>query len=294
MIGDLVATIRNEGGTRLRNVIAGEQRLDTSQLATRADPGLYGPSSAVWRVHGEASMLIGGLRALMLQTLHPLAMAGVAEHSDYRHDPWGRLHRTGHFIGATTYGNTATAERTIAMVRAIHERVEGHAPDGRPYSATDPHLLRWVHVTEVDSFLAAYDRYAAGRLTDAERDQYVAEMGEIATRLGADDVPTDMASLQSCIEDFRPELRYDPQAQEAMRFLMRPPVPLLLAGAYGIVTAGAVGLLPGWAQRQLRLPVPPGVEPIAVRPAAMLFTRGIGWLLDDDFRREREASMGAA
>lgn len=239
-------------------------------------------------------MLIGGLRALMLQTLHPLAMAGVAEHSDYRNDPWGRLHRTGHFVGATTYGNTETAEQTIAMVRAIHERVEGHAPDGRPYSATDPHLLRWVHVTEVDSFLSAYDRYAAGRLTDAERDQYVAEMGEIATRLGATDVPTDVTSLQDCIDVYRAELRYDAQAKDAMSFLMRPPVPLLMAGAYGIVTAAAISLLPSWAQRQLRLPVPPGVEPFAVRPAAMLFTRGVGWLLNDDFRTEREASLASA
>ncbi|MDH4363327.1 MAG: DUF2236 domain-containing protein, partial [Acidimicrobiia bacterium] len=119
----------------MRSAIAGDERLSRRELATWDDPGLFGPASVAWRVHGESSMLIGGLRALLLQTLHPLAMAGVADHSDYRRDPWGRLHRTGRFIGATTYGNTATAEHVIAMVTAIHRRVEGTAPDGRHYAA---------------------------------------------------------------------------------------------------------------------------------------------------------------
>ncbi|MCP3989662.1 MAG: DUF2236 domain-containing protein, partial [Actinomycetia bacterium] len=132
----------------------------TADLATHDDPGLFGPGSVAWRVHAESSMLIGGLRALLLQTLHPLALAGVADHSVYRQDPWGRLHRTARFIGATTYGNTATAEQIITRIRAIHAQVTGVAPDGTPYEANDPHLLLWVHITEIDSFLRAYDRYA--------------------------------------------------------------------------------------------------------------------------------------
>src|SRR5688500_9257071 len=133
-------------GDRLRDVLQGERMRDADLAGTGGDFGLFGPGSAVWKVHSDPSMLIGGVRALMLQTLHPLAMAGVAKHSNYREDPFGRLHRTGAFLGATTFGTTATAERAIAQVRAIHPHVKGVAPDGRPYSADDPHLLAWVHV----------------------------------------------------------------------------------------------------------------------------------------------------
>ncbi len=280
--------LRRQGGSRMRTAIVGDQRLTPEQLATWDDPGLFGPQSVAWRVHGESSMLIGGLRALLLQTLHPLAMAGVADHSDYRHDPWGRLHRTGRFIGATTFGNTALAEQTIATVNAIHTRVTGQAPDGRAYSATDPHLLAWVHVTEVDSFLAAYDRYGSGRLTDAERNQYVAEMTETGRRLGADPLPADCLQLDETLTLFRAECRFDRQAKQAVRFLLTPPVPLVLRGAYGLIGAAAIGLLPPWARWQLRLPLPPGLDPLAIRPAATALTRGLGWLMSAPATLDRD------
>jgi uncharacterized protein (DUF2236 family) len=225
-------------------------------------------------------MLIGGLRALLLQTLHPLAMAGVADHSDYRHDPWGRLNRTGRFVGATTYGNTATAEQSIAMVTRVHERVAGTAPDGRPYRANDPHLLLWVHLTEVDSFLRAYDRFGNGKLRDSERDQYVAEMAEVALRLGSERPPMSVAEMEAAIEGFRGECEAGRQARDAVRFLIAPPVSIWIRGSYGIITAAAITLLPTWARRQLWLPVPPLVEPLAVRPAALAFSRTIGWLMN--------------
>ncbi len=268
MIGEVVSNLRNQGGARMRTAIVGEERMGTAELATHHDPGLFGPSSIAWRVHSESSMLVGGLRALLLQTLHPLAIAGVTDHSVFRQDPWGRLHRTGQFIGATTYGNTATAEQIIARVRAVHAKVTGVAADGRPYEANDPHLLLWVHITEVDSFLRAYDRYAPGRLTDAERDQYVAEMAEIGRRLGAENVPTSRLELAQCLDSFRPECEPGAQTREAVRFLLLPPVPFLLRGPYGLIGAASVGLLPTWARRQLRLPLPPGLDPVAIRPAA--------------------------
>ena len=114
----------------------------------------------MWRVHADASMFPGGVAALLLQSLHPLAMAGVAGHSGYKGDPWGRLQRTSHFLATTTFGTVEDAEATIARVRAIHERVRGRDPKGRPYRASDPHLLRWVHVAEAHSFLTAHQRYA--------------------------------------------------------------------------------------------------------------------------------------
>jgi uncharacterized protein (DUF2236 family) len=223
VIGEALALVRREGGNRLRAALAGNEQLDPGELASSSDHGFFGPASVAWRVHGDSAMLIGGLRSLMLQTLHPLAMAGVADHSDYRQDPWGRLHRTGRFIGATTYGNTETAENLIETIRAVHDRVEGTAPDGRPYSANDPHLLLWVHVTEVDSFLAGYNRYGGGRLTDAEQDRYVAEMATIGERLGATDVPLNRTELADALQMFRAECELGDQAKDCMRFLLRPP-----------------------------------------------------------------------
>lgn len=282
MLGLVVAGLRQAGGRAMRNAVAGDQELTTEELASADDPGLFGPDSVAWRVHGDSSMLIGGLRALLLQTLHPLAMAGVAEHSDYVADPWGRLHRTGRFIAATTYGSTASAERSIAMVRVIHDRVVGIAPDGRPYAASDPHLLGWVHVTEVDSFLRAFDRYGTGALTDAERDGYVEEMAEIGTRLGATDLPRTRAELAEALRAYRAECRAGSQAFETVRFLMVPPsIPFVLRGAYGVIAAGAIGLLPPWARSMLWLPLPPLVDPVAIRPAATVLTRTIGWLMAD-------------
>ncbi len=281
LIGEALSLARRQGANRLRAALAGNEQLQPAELADRADQGLFGPASVTWRVHGDSAMLIGGLRALMLQTLHPLAMAGVADHSDYRHDPWGRLHRTGRFVGATTYGNTASAELMIERVRRIHDHVQGTAPDGRHYSANDPHLLLWVHVTEVDSFLAAYRRYGAGKLTDAEQDRYIDEMAVIATRLGAENIPRDRAQLAQTLEMFRAECRFGSQAKDCVRFLLLPPVPLAALGAYGLISAASIGLLPRWAQLMLRLPVPPGLDPLAIRPAATVLTRTIGWLMSD-------------
>jgi len=277
--GAAVNAIRQLGGSALRRALVGDETLQPSELADENDGGLFGPDSAAWLVHGDSSMLIGGLRALLLQTLHPLAMAGVADHSDYSDDPWGRLHRTGRFVGGTTFGSTETAERLIRRVRGIHTRVVGEAPDGTPYSANDPHLLLWVHVTEVDSFLRAYQRYGQGRLSAVDADRYVAEMAEIARRLGAEDVPESVAELDACLDGFRTECHYGSQAREGMRFLLLPPVPLALRGAYGVITAAAVGLLPGWARQMMWIPMPPGVDPLAIRPAATVLTRTIGWLM---------------
>jgi uncharacterized protein (DUF2236 family) len=287
VIGEVVARLRHEAGHQVRAAISGHEALDQADLATVDDPGLFGPGSVAWKVHGDSAMLIGGLRALLLQTLHPLTMAGVADHSDYRNDPWGRLHRTGRFIGATTYGNSQTAEQVIAAVRAVHDRIVGTAPDGRPYSANDPHLLLWVHATEVDSFLASYDRYGTGRLTNVDRDRYVAEMAEVGRRLGIPDPPTGRAALGRQLDLFRHECCAGRQARDAVRFLLMPPVPLVLRGTYGVVAAAAVGLLPGWARRQLWLPLPPGLDPLVIRPPAAVLTRTVGWLLGASTARDR-------
>lgn len=283
--------VRRQVARSVRGAVGGRPRGGPLfALADATDPGLFGPDSVAQRIHRDPSMFVGGLRALLLQTLHPLAMAGVAEHSDYRNDPWGRLRRTAQYIGTTTYGSTEAATTAIAQVRAVHEHVRGVAPDGRPYAATDPHLLAWVHATEVDSFLRAYQRYGAERLTSDDADRYVGEMSVVGEMIGAADPPRDVASLAAWLRSVRPELAAGRQARDAVRFLLLPPVPIVARGPYGLIAAAAVGLLPRFARRMLWLPQPPLAEPLVVQPATRLLVASLGWALAvDDPEQARSA-----
>ncbi len=236
---------------------------------TPDDPGLFSPDDVVWQLHAERSGVVGGLRALLVQTLHPVAMAAVSEHSAYRTDPWGRLHRTAAFLAVTTYGTTSAAESTLARIRRVHNTVTGIAPNGLPYRANDPDLLAWVHATEVDSFLAAARRYGEGRYDRAAGDRYVADMAIVGERLGVVDPPRTEDDLAAYLRAVRPELHATPEAREAVRFLVNPPMPLQLRPAYAIVTAAAIGLLPGWARRALLLPASPVADALVVRPATI-------------------------
>ncbi len=236
--------------------------------------------AVIRRVHADSAMFVGGLRALLLQSLHPLAMAGVADHSDYRTDPWHRLQRTADFLAATTYGPSAEAERAVARVHAVHEGVVGVAPDGRSYAANDPHLLRWVHVAEVDSFLVAHQRYGETALDPAERDEYVREMAVIARALGVPAPPESERALRDQIRAFRPELRGTPAAREAARYmLLQPPMHPAMRPVYTVLGSAAVALLPRWARWPLRLPSFPVLEAVAVRPAGEAVVRGLRWAL---------------
>jgi uncharacterized protein (DUF2236 family) len=230
-------------------------------------------------MHADLSSIIGGLRALLYQTLHPLAMAGVAEHSDYRKDPWGRLHRTSTFIAATTYGTRAEAQAAVERVKHVHARVRGIAPDGRTYSANDPILLAWVHATEVDSFLAAYRCYGPSPLTDADADRYVGEMAIVAHAFGADPVPTTTAELAALLASY--ELHATSQARAAARWLMVPPMPWRVRPVYVLVAAAAIELLPLAAQLELGLVVPPLAGPVGVRPATRAFVGTVRWALGE-------------
>lgn len=213
------------------------------------DPGLFGPDSACWKVHGDfTSMMIGGIRALLLQALHPLALAGVWDHSNFRQDLLGRLRRTGQFISATTYGSGADAERLIERVRAIHLGVVGQAPDGRPYAASDPVLLTFVHVAEVSSFLASHLRYRNPQLPAAEQDRYYAEVARIAERLGAREVPRSRSAVHAYLQSVQAQLRCDERAREILRILRAAPAPSPLARPFAaLMMQAGLELLPDWA-----------------------------------------------
>jgi len=284
----VVEDVRRRVGSAIFSLVAGPNGPEGRERLRAAEGRRnFPPGSPIARVHGDASMFVGGLSALLLQSLHPLAMAGVAGHSDYRGDPWGRLARTSHFLAATTYGTPAQAKEAIDSVRSIHRRVRGTASDGRHYSASDPHLLSWVHVAEVTSFLAAHRAYGAEPLTRPERDTYVAQSGEIAVALGARDVPGSVAELRAQLDRYRPELRGTPDARAAARYLVfDPPLPFPARGGYAPVAAAAVALLPRWARWPLRLPWLPVTEATVVRGVGDAVTRTIRWALTADARSQ--------
>jgi uncharacterized protein (DUF2236 family) len=264
----------------MTKVAGPDPRAERDRVHNTPGPRWFAPDSPIRRVHGDASMFAGGLRALLLQSLHPLAMAAVSAHSGYRGDPWGRLRRTSYFLAITTYGAIPDAEEAIAHVKSVHERVRGTSPDGVKYRASDPHLLKWVHVAEVDSFLAAHQRYGANPLNAAEQDLYVQDSALVARKLGVVDPPTTVAELRQLLTDYQPELRGTTEARQAARFmLVHPPVPWAARPAYGVLTAAAVGLLPWWTRWPLRLPYLPLAERTLVRAAGDGLTRTIRWAL---------------
>ncbi len=268
-------------GRALFGLVAGPDGPDNrARIHETPGPRWFAQDSPIRLVHADASMFVGGLRALLLQSLHPLAMAGVAEHSDYRGDPWGRLQRTSTFLAVTTFGAADDAQRAVDKVRGIHRRVHGVAPDGTPYAASDPHLLEWVHIAEVDSFLLAYQRYGAAPLDGDGRDRYVADTARVAAALGVPDPPRSERELRRRISDYRPELRSTEAAREAARFLLlTPPLPLVARAPYGILAATAVSMLPAWARAPLRLPYAPPVEATVIKMAGNIVVGGIRWAM---------------
>ncbi|MFQ6850447.1 oxygenase MpaB family protein [Streptomyces sp. 35M1] len=246
------------------------------------DPGLFGitPADPLWRVHGQATgMLTGGFAALMLQSLHPLAMAGVDQHSDFRADPVGRLNGTVRFITTTTFGSSPAAREVIGLVRRIHTRVRGTAPDGRAYRADDPDLLTWVHTAEVRSFLAGHQAYAprGQRLTPAECDAYYRQAAPVAEELGARQVPRTASDVESCLTRMRPGLRATPAALDSVRFLRafgRTPQERL---AVRLLTNASTGLLPDWARAELSIRRPAPVRVCWDRPLATAVGRTLEW-----------------
>jgi uncharacterized protein (DUF2236 family) len=266
---------------QIRTRVIGDRPGDkAAAIMTAPGPRWFDEDRVIRRVHGDASMFVGGLRALLLQSLHPLAMAGVAQHSDYRADPWGRLQRTADFLAATTFGPIPVAERSINIVRKVHERVVGTTADGRPYSANDPHLLRWVHVCEVDSFLTAYQRYGAAPLSDEDADAYVKDTSLVARKLGVNEPPRTVRDLKAELREYRSELSGTKEARDAARFLLLdPPLPIAARAPYTLLGAAAVALLPSWTRWPLRLPYLPVSETVLVRPAGAAITQLIRWSL---------------
>lgn len=247
---------------------------------TSEDLGLFGPDSVTWRVHEEPILFMAGLRSLYLQALHPLAVAAVVQNSDYKTDPWGRLVRTSQYVGTTIYGTTAQAEEAGRRVRALHARLRGTDPrTGAEFRVDDPHLLRWVHVAEVESFISTARR-AGVRLSAADVDTYYTEQRRVAALVGLDPatVPGTAAEVADYYARIRPELGMSRAAAETFLFLSHPPLPWRLGLtpvrlAYLGVAGTAFSLLPPWARRMygaLGLPLADISADVSVRGLRLL------------------------
>ena len=216
-----------------------------------ADDGFFGPGSVTWRLSTDLSSPIAGLRALTVQALHPLAMAGVDQHSDWRSDPVGRLAATSSYLTIVSVGDKATAERVSERVRRVHEHVRGvDTVTGQPYAAGDPALLLWVHAAFVDSNIAAAQLFGSP-LVAVDADRYVAEMVAAAKLVGVptDMVPASVAELERYIESVRPILRATPAARESMAYLLDPPgLDPDVAEIWQDIREGTIASLPDWAR----------------------------------------------
>lgn len=262
------------------------------QLEHGSDTGYFGPGSAAWAVHGSLPTLVGGIRALLVQALHPAALAGVQEHSRYEEDALGRLAGTTQWLTVVTFGDTAQADRECARVRGLHRRVTGtYDADGvrRSYSASDPDLLRWVHVAFTDSFLATH-RVWGGPIPGGE-DAYVREWATAGELVGVDDPPRSVAELDAHMAGFAPLLRRSVASERTVRFIRQAPLPLPARPPYGVLFAGAVATLPSDQRRLLGLP---SIPLTFARPAVGALLGGMGAILGRQSPSQRNARRRVA
>jgi uncharacterized protein (DUF2236 family) len=223
-----------------------------TELATGDDEGYFGPGSAVWAVHGGIPVLVAGMRALLMQTLHPGAMAGVHDHSRYREDPLGRLNGTVRWVLTTSFGTREQAQAACGFVGRLHVKVQGTYSSGDEqvaYSANDPTLLRWVHVAFADSFLRCHETW--GGAIPGGADRYVEEWAQVGELMGVADPPRSEAELREQLDAFGPQLRSDEVVQGAVGFIRNPPFAGATNLGYRIIFAGAVSTIPKRYRRML-------------------------------------------
>jgi uncharacterized protein (DUF2236 family) len=255
------------------------------------DRGLFGPGSVTWRVHSSPVMLVGGLRALLIQSLHPLALAGVTQFSDYRSDPLRRLRGTSIYVHAVTFGDTRTAHEAAARVKRLHLRVEGiDRVTGRPFSARDPETLLWVHCVEVHSFLAGYRAYG-GSLSEADQDRYLAEQVAVAQLMDIPIamIPDSLAAYRAYFAEILPQLCFSDDAADAIAFVRRPRLPgsrlAALEPAFRLLGLAATALVPRTLRPIAGLPdrdprALPAAAAVTLAARAMIASRHVPWLGD--------------
>ncbi len=273
----------------LQKALVGEVRAlfndqnNGEKSVARSDDALVGADSVAWRVHGDVTtMMVGGIAALLLQMLHPAAVAGVWDHSNFRKDMIGRLRRTARFMAQTTFAQASVGDEAIDRVRRIHAHVGGVLPDGTPYRADDPRTLAWVHVAGSMCFLDAWIRFGEPHMSRADQDRYFADVAPTARKLGADPVPMTRADAEALIAEFRPELAASARSREIARIVLDPArAKLRSAPVQSLMTQAAIDLLPPWARQMQGLRAS-----VLVRPAVDLLTGGLASTLRWAFAAE--------
>jgi uncharacterized protein (DUF2236 family) len=266
-----------------------------------SDPGLFGPSSVTWHLHADPAMWLAGVRALYLQALHPIAVRGVVQNSDFREDPWGRLMRTAGFVGVTTYGPRVDAEAAAARVRRVHRALRLFDPDtGSTHRVDEPDLLMWIHCAEIASYLDVVRR-AGFPVSDAQADRYVDEQRRAAALVGLpeDGVPGSVGELRAYFGGMRPVLRATPEALDIVDFLLWPPVPAWLMPSRYLwtrVSDVAYSTLPGWARELYGRPgLPDRVATRrlrALRRMAFAIPDSLRWRIPHPYLPEAIARLG--
>ena len=251
-------------------------------LTPLGDRGLFGPESIAWKVHADfISMMIGGISSLILQALHPQALAGVWDHSSFREDLKGRLGRTAFFIAATTYGSTEMADKIIDKVNHIHTRIRGIDELGNPYSATDPHLLAWVHLTETHSFMQAFEDYRKEKLSPQEKDQYFYEMKSLGERMGAKELPSTYGLTNESIKGYISELYFGDRAKSILDLLENFPSKLAAKPFIKLISRAGYLNLPDWVYPFINRPTPSLLERLAVKKSVNLIAAPVREALKD-------------
>jgi uncharacterized protein (DUF2236 family) len=266
----------------IREMVGGSGGPPVAFLSPKGDRGLFGPESIAWKVHADfISMMIGGISSLVLQALHPQALAGVWDHSSFRKDLKGRLGRTAYFIAATTYGSHQMAHDIIHKVNKIHQHIQGKDEFGKPYIATDPHLLAWVHLTETFSFLEAYQNYRYPKLTRQEQDQYFKEMKILGEMLGAQNLPDTLQGTQAAIQSYFPELHYGKRTQSIIQLLDDFPSDLKSKPFVKLISKAGFINLPDWVYPMIGKRTPIFLERLAIQKSIDLIAIPVRQALKD-------------
>jgi uncharacterized protein (DUF2236 family) len=270
----------NAIGERVRAITGSTASLDDF-AKPKGDAGLFGPDSVAWQVHANfTAMMVGGLSSLIVQSLHPRALAAVWDHSDFRHKLKERLGRTAYFVAATTYGSEAMAVNAIRRVNTIHANIRGTDLHGQPYVANEPELIRWVHLVEVTSFLAAYQHLAKQPLSTQACDQYITEMARVGHMLGAVDLPLTYADTQAELLAYADALSFDARAQEILHIIQAYPVDVLDKPWMALVLKCAFDVMPPWVLALISQSPSCAVQSQATRLAVQLSAEPVQWMLN--------------
>lgn len=275
----LTEKIKDTVAARIQQTTGTSRPLDDFLLPV-GDPGLFGPKSVTWQVHAHfISMFVGGISSLLIQAMHPSALAGVWDHSNFREDLNARLGRTAYFIAATTYGNTAMARRALDHVNHVHTKITGIRPDGTNYSARDPHLLKWVHLAEILSFLTAYRQHGDPSLPLFAQNQYIHEMAQVGQALGATELPNRLDEAQKMLLAYEPALVFDDRAREVVALIEHFPARTQDLPIVKLVVQAAFQTLPDWVLNKMHRRPDPKWRVLLSQHALALVSIPIDWTL---------------